>query len=180
MPVYISLLRAVNLLGHNRISMARLRSLHESLGFTDVKTYIQSGNVVFRCTRRGTASIARSIEKAISNEEGLTVAVTVRTAAELAATIAQNPFAATGSDQTRFLHVAFLTAVPEAALRKALDGDRFAPERFAIRGSEIYLYLPNGVARTKLSTAYFERTLKVTATVRNWKTVCTLHDLASK
>lgn len=178
MPVYVSLLRAVNLLSHNRVSMDRLKSLHESLGFDDVRTYIQSGNVIFRTARRSSAPIAESIEAAIKSELGITVAVAIRTHAELVRIAAGNPFLHEGPQDTKHLHVAFLTKRPPVAAVNALDGDQFLPERFAIKDREIYLFLPGGAARTKLSTAFFEKKLNVAVTVRNWRTFTTLCELS--
>ena len=171
MPTYIGLLRGVNLGGHNKVSMSALRALHESLGHTDVVTYIQSGNVVFSTDRNVTPA---SLEGAIKNEFGIDITVVLRTRAQLKRVVTANPFA---DADLKTVHVGFMASKPTAAAVRGLDADRFAPEEFAIKGSDLYLHLPNGMGRAKLP-AYLDRTLKVPTTVRNWNTVCKLLELA--
>jgi uncharacterized protein (DUF1697 family) len=170
-PTYIALLRGINVGGHNKVSMSALRALHESLGHTDVTTYIQSGNVVFNSTKPVTSA---SLERAIEKEFGIDITVVLRTRAEMKRVVGANPFA---DADLKTVHVGFMASKPAAAAVRGLDADQFAPEEFAIKGTHLYLRLPNGMGRTKLP-AYLDRNLKVPTTVRNWTTVGKLLELA--
>ena len=181
MRTYVALLRGINVSGNNPLKMAVLRELSESLGFTDVVTYVQSGNVVFHGTG-STADIAKVIEGRIATDLGLTIAVVVRTAKEIAAVLVQTP--PVGAADLDHLHVTFLAERPKAAAVAALDvallkGARSAPDDFAVLGREVYVHTPNGYGRTKINTTFFERSLGMTATTRSWKTVKKLVELAS-
>lgn len=169
MSSYVCLLRGVNVGGKNKLSMTALAELFESLGHTEVRTYIQSGNVVFSSKAKPNPA---TLEKAIARSFSLKVPVVVRSAVDLKKAIAANPF-----DDVERVHVAFLATRPPASALRSLDPDPFEPERFLIKGTEIYLYLPNGMARTKLP-AYLDRRLKLGATIRNWKTTTKLAELA--
>jgi uncharacterized protein (DUF1697 family) len=176
MPTFAALLRAINLGERNKVPMAGLRSLFSDLGYDDVSTYLQSGNVVFRTRSGKPGRTAADIQRKIADEFGLTVAVLLRTPAELRRIAAGNPFLKGESDPKK-LHVLFLDKTPAAKARRDLDPDRSPPDRFALRGREIYLHLPNGSARSKLTIDYFERRLGATGTGRNWKTVIKLAEL---
>jgi uncharacterized protein (DUF1697 family) len=171
MPRYIGLLRGVNVGGHAKLPMKRLRELIESLGHTDVQTLIQSGNVVFSSSRPVTAV---SIESALERELGLTVPVVLRTLAELERVVARNPFPRADPPS---LHVGFMTRTPSPAAVRGLDPGRFAPEEVAVRGLETYFQLPNGMGRAKLPS-YVGRQLGVPTTVRSWRTVTKLLEIA--
>lgn len=167
------MLRGVNVGGKNRLAMGDLRGLFESLGCTDVETLIQSGNVVFTSTGPITAP---TIEAEIQRVFGLDVPVVMRTGTALNKVLAANPFP---DRDTHLLHVAFLGAKPDAKVVRDLDGPRFAPEEFSVSRTEAYLYLPNGMARTKLPP-YLERSLKVPMTIRNWNTATKLAEMAGR
>jgi uncharacterized protein (DUF1697 family) len=169
-PTTVALLRAVNV-GGRKLPMADLRELVESLGFSDVRTYIQSGNVVFSSSRAPTPTV---LEAAIEQRFGLIVDVILRSAAQLERALEQDPFPA--ADRAR-VHVGFMASKPGAAVVRGIDADSFAPEAFAVVGAELYLHLPNGMGRTKLPD-YVLRRLKVPTTLRNWKTVTKLAELA--
>lgn len=171
MPTYVALLRGVNVGGSRKLPMASLRSLVESLGHTEVTTYIQSGNVVF--TSDGDVA-PRSLEAAIERKLGLDVSVMLRTRADLERIVKANPFS--GVDLAK-VHVGFMTAKPKPAAIADLDGERFAPDAFAIKGREIYLHLPNGMGRSKLPS-YLDRRVATPTTVRTWNTVLKLLELA--
>lgn len=171
MPTNIALLRGVNVGGHNKVPMSALRELIESLGHTDVSTYIQSGNVVFTSTKTATPA---SLERAIDKEFGVDTTVMLRTRAQMKRILNANPFA---DEDLKTVHVGFMASKPTAAAVRGLDADQFAPDEFVIKGTELYLHLPNGMGRTKLP-AYLDRKLKVPTTVRNWNTVCKLLELA--
>ncbi len=179
MPTYVSLLRGINVSGRNRIAMADLRALYEAHGHHDVTTYVQSGNVISRSSARTSVAVARAMRRAIADDFGLDVTVLVRTPAELYRLLEGNPFLGHGNDVTK-LHVTFL-AEPAAATRvKALDGDAFAPDRFAVHGREVYVHCPGGYGRTRIDNTFFERKLGVAATTRNWKTVTQLAELSRR
>ena len=171
MPRYVALLRGINVGGKHSVPMAKLRALCEELGHTDVGTYIQSGNVVFEARRKPTPA---SLERAIEQRFGLAVDVMLRTPAELERAVERDPFA--DADRSK-VHVGFMARRPPAAAVRALDLDAFLPEELAVVGTELYLHLPNGMARTKLPD-YVLRRLKVPATIRNWRTLTKLVELA--
>jgi uncharacterized protein (DUF1697 family) len=166
------LLRGINVGGKNKVAMSELRALVESLGHTDVTTFIQSGNVVFTT---GKSITPGSLETAIAKRLGIHITVVLRAARELERVVESNPFK--GVDQSK-LHVGFMAKKPSAPAVRTLDGERFRPEEFAIRGSELYLHLPTGMGRAKLP-AYIDRQLKIPTTVRNWATVTKLVELAN-
>jgi uncharacterized protein (DUF1697 family) len=171
MPTYVGLLRGVNVGGKNKVPMSALRALVESLGHRDVTTYIQSGNVVFTTAK---AITPQSLERAIHREFGLEITVVLRTRAELQRAVKANPF--TKADVSK-VHIGFMATKPKPAVVAAIDADRFAPDSFAVKGSELYLHLPNGMGRSKLPP-YLDRQLKIPTTVRNWNTVLKLLELA--
>ncbi len=182
MTTFIDLLRAVNVSGQNRLPMAELRAALTDEGFERVETYVQSGNVVCDAPGDDPGEHAAAVHGVIAERFGLDVAVLALTAAELAGAAAANPFAA--RDQAadpKWLHVTFLAAPVEAAAFAALKlpaaGDEAAV--LSADGRLIYLRLPYGYGRTKLTNAWFERALKTPATTRNWRTVQTLDGLAA-
>jgi uncharacterized protein (DUF1697 family) len=164
------MLRGINLGSRNRVAMPALRELFETLKFTDVETYVQSGNVAFSASSKPDASvIARRIAKDLSVESP----VLIRSAAELAKLVKGNPFK---GDAAAF-HVTLLEDKPKAADVKAIDADRFAPDEFAVVGKNVYLRCPKGYGVSKLSNAFWEKKLGTVATTRNWKTITALRDL---
>ena len=171
MPRHVALLRAVNVGGKNKVPMAELRDLFESLGHTNVSTFIQSGNVVFTTSRSVTP---KSLETAIAKRFRVDTTVVLRTPSELEKVFRANPFARADASK---LHVGFMTRKPAAAVVSKIDAARFRPEEFEIRGRELYLHLPNGMGRSKLP-GYLDRQLKIPNTVRNWNTVTKLIELA--
>lgn len=158
------------------VPMAALRSAVESLGYTDVSTYIQSGNVVFTAAA-STASgrIENAIEGAITRAFGLTVSVVVRTAPQLARAVEANPFAA--QDLTK-VHLGSMASRPPSAAVAQLDLLRFAPETAQLHDRDVYFHLPNGTGRSKLPS-YVERHLATPVTIRNWNTVTKLVELTA-
>jgi uncharacterized protein (DUF1697 family) len=177
-PVYVSLLRAVNV-GGRTLPMADLRALYEQLGHGDVVTYVQSGNVVSRSSARRAAAVERAVSAAISETFGLDVEVLVRTPAQLQSVLDGNPFlrGRGPAPASKTLHVTFLARAVDPSLTGSLDEDAFAPDQFHVEGREVYVSCPNGYGRTKITTAWFEQTLQVPATTRNWNTVTRLLEL---
>lgn len=174
---YVALLRGINVGGNRKISMADLRDLVSSLGHADVSTYIQSGNVLFTGPEQDTSSLGQRIERKIASELGQDVTVIVRTRAELDTVIDGNPFQQAVTNPTT-LHVVFLSEPPDSERLAAIDARLFEPDRFQVRDRAIYLWLPNGFQRTKLTNDLWERRLRLRATTRNWNTVTKLLALA--
>ncbi len=180
MTAFVSMLRGVNVGGHNKIKMEALRSLYESLGLTDAQTHIQSGNVIFKSKARDPIPLAKRIGDAIEREFGFRPTVVLRTPAELREAIAINPFAGRkGIDPSKLL-VTFLAGEPEAQGTAAVRKLKLHPEELFIQGREIYVYFPDGMARPKFSWPAVEKLLKVSGTGRNWNTVTKLLELAEK
>lgn len=170
MTRYVALLRGINVGGRNKVPMAELRELLGGLGYTDVKTLLQSGNAVFTAEAAGTAEVAAAIEKALAETYGREIKVMVRTGGELRAAAAANPLAVT--EPARFL-VNFYAEPVDAELLAEIDADAHAPERFAVTVREVYFDFPSGVADAKLPLLV-DRKLKVLGTARNWNTVTKL------
>ena len=177
MTTYVALLRGVNLGSHNKVPMAHLRQSLGEGGLDDVRTYIQSGNVVFRSSA-GAVQVETTIENVIAQRFGLDVRVLVRTDAELVAVLAGNPFAAAQPDQTK-LHVVFLSESPDPAKVAALEARHDGAEAFAVSGRDVYLHTPDGLGRARLTHASFEKAFGLAATARNWRTVNRLAEMAA-
>lgn len=172
---HIALLRGINVGGRNKVPMAELRDLLTRRGFMDVRTYIQSGNVILRSDGREDEIVER-VHTAILERFDLEVPVIVRTTRDFETVAASHPLSAV-VDDPRFLMVAFLDREPGEPVQSRLDASEFAPDRFEGTGREIYLAYPNGSGRSKLSHTLLERRLGVTVTARNWKTVRALADM---
>lgn len=180
MPIVIALLRAVNVGGTSVIRMEPLRALCESLGFRDVRTYVQSGNLVFRTTARDLGKLARRIEDAIENEFGARPDVILRTAPELRDCVARNPFAErTGIESSKLL-VTFLASEPTPDAREKLAAIEIAPEELHLIGRDMYTYFPNGIGISKLPSGAIAKALGTPGTGRNWNTVTRLLQMAEE
>lgn len=173
---YAALLRAVNLGRTNRVAMPALRELVAGLGYTDVETLLQSGNVVFAGPAGADGAIADSLEAGIRDELGVTTRVVVRTGAELADVVAADPLGDVATEPKRY-QVMFLSAVPDPDRLPAVTED--GSERLHVGGREIYLWTPEGVHDSRLARLCTERRLGVTGTARNWTTVTRLRDLTA-
>ena len=176
--VNIALLRGINVGGKNRLPMKDLAAMFVDAGCDDVRTYIQSGNVVFRVDPASADGIPAQIGASILDRFGYEIPVVTRRARDLEAILEANPFVEAGAETDR-LHVVFLADAPDAEHLEALDPDRSPPDEFAVRGREIYLHCPNGLARSKLTNAWFDSRLSTVSTMRNWKTVRKLLELAA-
>jgi uncharacterized protein (DUF1697 family) len=161
-----ALLRGINIGPNKRISMPTLQEIVESLGHTDVETYLQSGNVVF--TPKGKGDHAARLTAAIAKETGHEVAVVLRTGNELEKVVAANRYPV--DDPTKVV-VAFLDWEVELAQLELGDLAPYLPDELTLHGREIYVSVPNGQGRSKLMEALVKRRLPVTLTVRNWRTV---------
>jgi len=180
MPVIVSMLRGVNLGPHHRLKMDALRALYETLGFKDVQTYVQSGNVVFRSDARDPAAVAAQIENAIECKFGFRAETIVRTASELRKAVERNPFAARRDLEPNKFLVTFLAGDPDPEGRKKLLEMETGPVEVRIEGREVYMYFPDGLARPKLSWMQVAKLLKTAGTGRNWNTVEALLEIAEK
>ncbi|MGB0840550.1 MAG: DUF1697 domain-containing protein [Chitinophagales bacterium] len=177
MTTYIAILRGINVSEKNKIKMAELRVSLASLGFSHLKTYIQSGNIVFQHQETPISALEQSIHQNIMDTFGYDVPVLVRTQTDWQTAFDNNPFLAENPEtDIKYLHVTFLGELPETEkITKTL-----APENstdaliFAPPATHVYVHCPNGYGRTKLNNGFFERKLKVRATTRNWKTVTKL------
>ena len=178
MGVVITLLRGVNVGGHNMIKMEALRTLYESLKLRDPRTYVQSGNVVCRTEERDMVLLSKRIENGIEGTFGFRPTVVVRTASELKDVIARNPFSARSGIDPGKLLVTFLTRDPGAERRKQILQIKTDPEELHLSGREFYMYFPNGMGRPKVSWVAIEKALQVSGTGRNWNTVTKLLEIA--
>ncbi|HEY0492785.1 MAG TPA: DUF1697 domain-containing protein [Candidatus Dormibacteraeota bacterium] len=176
MTTFVAMLRGINVGGNTLVRMDALRALVSGLGHTDVTTYIQSGNVVFKSRATQAPRVAHDIEARLKSELGLEVTVVIRTMEELATTVRRNPFLP-GSDPAT-LYVIFLSDVADPKSAAGIDAGHFAPDEFQILGREVFARYPNGYGRSKMTGAYFEKALRVRATARNWNTVSKLLQLA--
>ena len=177
--VAISLLRGINVGGNNMVRMEALRSMHEAVGLADVRTYIQSGNVVFRTKLKDPATVGRKIEDAIEKSHGFRPAVVIRTAAELRDVVARNPFAGRPDIEPNKLVVSFLAARPDAAAAERLRAVKANPEELHLVDRELYIYFPEGMGRSKL-VPMLDKASKIAGTARNWNTVMKLLSMAEE
>jgi len=176
---FIALLRGINVGGHKKIKMAELKLMFEALSFTDVVTYIQSGNVIF--TASEDADLDVRIQQGIHDTFGFDVPVFIRSAAEVQSVYDGCPYENIDlkTDGTSLL-VTFLSEQPQADFIPLLTPFISAPEKCVVVHKEVYLHCPEGYGKTKLSNPLIEKKLKVQATTRNWKTVNKLLELANK
>jgi uncharacterized protein (DUF1697 family) len=180
MAVIVSMLRGVNVGGHNMIKMDALRAIYESLKLRDPQTYVQSGNVVFRTDERDLVLLARRIENGIERRFHFRPDVIVRTTSELRDAIARNPFAMRESIEPGKLLVTFLAGDPGPEAREGVLKIKADPEELSISGRELYIYYPVGMGRSKLSWMAIVKTLKTTGTGRNWNSVTKLLEIAER
>jgi uncharacterized protein (DUF1697 family) len=172
---HVALLRGINVGGKNMLPMQDLARMFADAGCTNVRTYIQSGNVIFDAPA-GAPGIGALVQARIQKRFGYRIPVILRTAPQLRQAIRGNPFLAAAPDP-RALHLYFLADPASAAAINGLDPSRSAPDRFQVSGHHIYLHLPNGMGRTKLTNAYFDSKLSTICTARNWATVLKLSEM---
>jgi uncharacterized protein (DUF1697 family) len=176
----VALLRGINVGGHKKVPMAQLREVLEGAGFADVKTYVQSGNVVLTAPpRRSPAKVGREIEAAIEREFGFDVAVVMRTRDEIAALVEDDPLGEVADHPARRI-VVFLAEDLDRSRLDDLSSEDFAPEAFLLRDREIVMWAPNGQADSVLVKTLTERRTGVVGTARNWRTVQKLMAMADE
>ncbi len=172
---HVALLRGINVSGKNPLPMKELVRIFEAADCENVRSYIQSGNVIFDAPG-GASKICDSVSAAIEKSFGYRIPVILRTASQLRNIIGANPFLKPGVD-LKWLHVYFLAQAPGSHAIAGLDPARSAPDAFHVLGQDIYLHLPNGMGRSKLTNAYFDSKLATLSTARNWATVLKLAEM---
>jgi uncharacterized protein (DUF1697 family) len=177
---YVALFRGINVGGHHSIRMDELKRLHEFLGMQDVLSFIQSGNIVFRSDGpQDPVRLVTLIEDAFEKRFGFHSKVLVRTGAELTTIIAGCHFESRDSLDPRRLVVMFMSAVPGDREQTDLLQSASGPEELKFSGTELYIYYPDGMGRSRLSNSVIEKKLKTFGTARNWNTVLQLQKLAA-
>ncbi len=179
MPVWISLLRAVNLGARNQVNMPRLRSTLETAGFADVRTYVQSGNVVTRSVHRNPDRVAEDVRRVVLDEFGLDVPVIVRSPGQLREVLAWCPFLEDAAERPTSVHVVHLSQKPEADRVARLLAEDWTPDRVAVREREVVLSYAGTMHRSRLQHAAALKRLGVDGTARNWRTLLALVDLTA-
>mgnify|MGYP001609301990 CR=1 FL=1 len=180
MTIYIALLRGINVSGHNAIRMPELQDSFSGLGFSDIRTCLQSGNVVFRADKSDEVKLAALIAARIKQDFGHAVSVLVISAKELEHVINSNPWGPKAGGDEKLFHSTFLFESVSAGSFQALKLPAAAGERAVLVGRAVLLHCPHGYGKTKLNNSYFERALGVSATTRNWRTVLALQQLCSE
>lgn len=177
MAVLISLLKGVNIGGHHKIKMDALRELYATMGLPDARTYVQSGNILFRAAERDRARIAKRIGDGIEEKYGFRPEVVLRTLPEMKSVVTRNPFAGREVLEPHKLAVLFLAGAPQGAKSLVVKADK---EEVKIDGQEVFVYFPDGIGKSKLSVPAIEKGLKTIATARNWNTVLKLVELGEE
>jgi uncharacterized protein (DUF1697 family) len=176
MMTYIAMLRGINVGRGKVVKMERLRTLFATLGFGEVRTYVQSGNVVFQSERK--SELTRTIAAKIQSDFGLTVPVLIKTSKELTQIVCNNPLLRVKGIDVSKLHVTFLSDAPPKTAARVLEDLATTRERFRILNREIYLYCPDGYGKSKLTNNTIEKKFSLVATTRNWRTVSALLEMA--
>lgn len=171
MSTYIAILRGINVSGACPLPMKELKELFEGLKCASVRTYIQSGNVVFEAGKIEPGPFARKVVAAIKKKYKYEVPVLVRSLAEMKAVVKANPYLKWKGIELDKLHVTFLAEAPEKEEVEKIAGTTFGKDSFALHGREVYIHCPDGYGSSKLNNNWFESKLNVRATTRNWRTV---------
>jgi uncharacterized protein (DUF1697 family) len=178
MSAIVALFRAVNIGGKAKLEMAALRELLSTQGLEQVRTYIQSGNAVFRSGKEDLAATRSRIEEAVERRFGFRPAVILRTLQEIREVVAKNPFAGRAGLEPAKLLVVFLDREANPSEQERVLRIEADPEEFVLRGKELYIYYPDGMGRSKLPYGTFEKALTMAGTGRNWNTVLKLREMA--
>ena len=178
MPIYIAFLRGINVGSHKRMKMEKLVASCAACGFADAKTYIQSGNVVLKAAKMPPEKLSKKLEAQIAADFGFSADVITRTRSELEQVVSGNPMLKQPGIDPERLHVVFLRERPEAAAIEKLQALTLAPDLVRVGEQEVYFYFPNGVSKSSLWKHPLDNVLKVSGTMRNWKTVNQMHQMA--
>ena len=179
MHTYISLLRGINVSGQKKILMSDLKRLYEDLKFKNVRTYIQSGNVVFQYKKEDAQKLSTTIQQKIFQQYNFDVAIFNITPEDLKEIIINNPFLNQKNIDQERVYVSFLSGVPEQEKIDKLMPFDFAPDSFFIHEKTVYIHCPVSYGNSKLNNNFFENKLKLVATTRNWKTLLKLKEIAA-
>lgn len=177
MVTFIALLRGINVSGKKLIKMTELVQALSGAGISNVRTYIQSGNVVFESGTDNPLIVEKLIHDKIRERFGLEVPVQVIQRSELIHISNLNPFINDRGLAADRLHLTSLKAIPDPLLVDETGAGNFLPDEFLVSGRTVYLYCPDGCGRTKLTNTFFEKKLKVSATTRNWATITKLCEM---
>jgi uncharacterized protein (DUF1697 family) len=180
MPVLISMLRGVNLGPHKRIKMDFLRALYSSLKLEDPRTYVQSGNVIFKTKESNLPALAKKIQSAIERKAGFRTEVILRTPDDFRCTIARNPFAGRRDLNPAKLLVTFLAEQPSPEVCAEVLALKPNPEELHLIGRELYIYFPNGAGRSKLQWSSLDKKLDTVGTARNLNSVTKMLQIAEE
>ena len=180
MTVFIALFRAINVGGNRLVKMEALRALHESLGLRGVRSYIQSGNVVFSSDETDTTRLQKQLEGAFEERFGFHSDVLLRTSAELLEIIQNNPFGNQPDKKREFTVVMFLAKAPDGIAPYALLKQHSGPEEVFIIGKQAYIYYTYGQGRSTLTGNVLEKKLNTVGTARNWNTILQLYDMTQR
>jgi uncharacterized protein (DUF1697 family) len=180
MPVLISMLRGVNLGSHNRIKMEDLRGLYESLELNEARTYVQSGNVIFRTREKNAAKLARKVQEAIGRKFGFCPEVVVRTIEEMRHSLDSNPFRSRRDIEASKLLITFLAAEPGKQAQATLRNLKIQREELHLIGRELYIYFPDGIGKSKVPWSSVEKLLGVPGTARNLNSVVRMLEIAEQ
>jgi len=184
MHTYIAILRGINVGGKRRILMPDLKSLFADLGYQNIITYIQSGNVIFQTPDNNSAFIiANKIENEILEKFNLNVPIIIKSFKEFLEAIQKNPFYKTdNTDNTDIekLHLTFLNKNPTFEKLQSIEGFDFSPDKFKVIDNNVFIYCEGKYHRSKLTNAFFEKKLNTNCSTRNWKTILKIAELASE
>ncbi|HEX8516052.1 MAG TPA: DUF1697 domain-containing protein [Bacteroidia bacterium] len=170
METLLAMLRGINVSGQKKVPMAELKAMFEDMKFKNVRTYIQSGNVLFESNATDAAALSKKISKKIMETFGFDVPVVVVNKKELENAITKNPFVKEKNVVHEKLYFTFLAEAPPKELEEKISLPEGSSDRYSIAGTTVYLYCPGGYGETKLSNNFFESKLKIKATTRNWRT----------
>lgn len=179
MTTFVALFRGINVGGNRKVRMDALKALHEALGFQDVVTYIQSGNVVFRSDDADGERVRQRIEESFARQFGFHSEVFVRSSTEFQEIIDKNPFQGQPEKAPNWVVALFLAEPPAESAQDDLLTSYSGPEEIFIIGREVYTYYPEGIGRSKLTQGLLDKKLKTVGTARNWNTVLKLQELMS-
>jgi len=180
METYIILLRGINVSGQKKIEMDKLRAMFENLNFSEIETYIQSGNVVFQSEKSDQSKLIGIIKDRITEVFGFEVEVIILSAQEMKDVCDNNPFSKDPEKDIERFYVTFLSEKPTTDHIEKLKTFNYSPEEYRLINTTIYLYAANGYGRAKMNNNFFENKLKLFATTRNWKTVNKLVEMSAK
>ncbi len=180
LTTYISILRGINVSGQRMIKMDALKQMYSELGFKNIQTYIQSGNVVFQFKKSEAGKLEKMISKKLNETSGFEVPVIAKELQEIKDVLENNPFINEKHENTDHLYVTFLSEEPSKESIEKINSGQYSNDKFIIKGKTIYLFCSTGYGKTKLSNTFFENKLKLNATTRNWKTINKLADIAEK